>query len=103
MLLSPSPAAGFSRQGPGVEGSCRRLEPRSPELKRPTLRIAMTHHLKAWSIVVAVVAACCALSAQEPDRSDTEALSRRAAERLKTLHEEAERLASQEKTLLGEL
>ena len=50
-----------------------------------------------------MLVACCSLSAQQADRSDTDALSRRAAERLKTLHDEAERLTSQEKTLLGEL
>jgi septal ring factor EnvC (AmiA/AmiB activator) len=54
-------------------------------------------------VVVGVLLACCGLSAQQADRPDADALSRRAAERLGTLHDEAERLASQEKTLLGEL
>jgi septal ring factor EnvC (AmiA/AmiB activator) len=62
----------------------------------------MTREIKAW-VVVGVLLACCGLSAQQADRPDADALSRRAAERLGTLHDEAERLASQEKTLLGEL
>ncbi len=44
-----------------------------------------------------------ALVAQQPDRVQTEALSRRAADRLATLHAEADRLASDERTLLGDL
>ncbi len=62
----------------------------------------MAHRVKVCS-VVGVLVACCGLSAQQADRSDTDALSRRAAERLKSLHDEAERLTVQEKTLLGEL
>ena len=62
----------------------------------------MAHRVKVCS-VVGILLACCGLSAQQADRSETDALSRRAAERLKTLHDEAERLAAQEKTLLGEL
>jgi len=62
----------------------------------------MTRTIKAWP-AIGILVACCGLSAQQADRSDTDALSRRAAERLGTLHDEAERLASQEKTLLGEL
>jgi murein hydrolase activator len=61
----------------------------------------MKHRIK--SLLVVVLLAGCSLSAQEAERSDTEALSRRAAERLTTLHEEAERLAAQQKSLLGEL
>jgi murein hydrolase activator len=62
----------------------------------------MIHRVKACSIV-GVLIACCGLSAQEADRADTEVLSRRATERLKTLHDEAEQLAAQEKTVLGQL
>src|SRR5207248_152852 len=43
------------------------------------------------------------LLAQESDRSQTEALSRRADEQLQALQREANQLASEEKTLLGEL
>lgn len=41
--------------------------------------------------------------AQQADRPHTEALAGRAAERIRALHREAEALATQEKTLLGEL
>src|SRR5580765_3253934 len=41
--------------------------------------------------------------AQPPDRAQTELLARRATERLQALAREADRLASQERTLLGEL
>ena len=43
------------------------------------------------------------LVAQESDRARTEALAARAAERLHVLHEEADRLAFEERTLLGDL
>jgi septal ring factor EnvC (AmiA/AmiB activator) len=62
----------------------------------------MIHRVKAYSIV-GVLLACCGLGAQGANRSDSEDLSRRAAERLKTLHDEAEQLAAQEKTVLGQL
>jgi len=51
----------------------------------------------------AVVLACCTLGAQQADRERTEALARRAGERLRTLQQEADRLASEERTLLGDL
>ena len=41
--------------------------------------------------------------AQQDDRARTEALARTTSERLKALHQEAERLASEERTLLGDL
>jgi len=41
--------------------------------------------------------------AQQPDRARTEALARRATERLQSLQREADRLATQERTLLGDL
>lgn len=63
----------------------------------------MIRGMKVWAIVGFLVASG-GLSAQElADHSNADALSRRAAERLRSLHEEAERLTSQEKTLLGEL
>jgi septal ring factor EnvC (AmiA/AmiB activator) len=43
------------------------------------------------------------LAAQTPDRARTEAQAKRAAERIATLQREAEALAKQERTLLGEL
>ena len=39
----------------------------------------------------------------QPDQARTEALAARAAERLRILHEEADRLTSEERTLLGDL
>jgi murein hydrolase activator len=50
-----------------------------------------------WLLLLSVVAA------QAPDRAHTEALVRRAAERLRALQQEADRLAAQERTLLGDL
>ena len=49
-------------------------------------------------LIVATVAL-----AQQPDRAQTEALARRATERLQALQREADRLASEERTILGEL
>jgi len=55
-----------------------------------------------------VVSAACALAgslllAQQGDRERAERLSQRAGDRLKALHEEADRLAAEERTLLGDL
>ena len=62
---------------------------------------------RSWSFS-AIVAVCvflvvAALASAQPDRARTEALARRATERLQALQREADRLASQEQTLLGEL
>ena len=64
----------------------------------------MTKGFTATS-AVAIALACCTLAvgAQQADRAETEALSRRAAERLQTLHDEADRLASEERSVLGDL
>jgi septal ring factor EnvC (AmiA/AmiB activator) len=43
------------------------------------------------------------LAAQSPDRAQTEAMARRAGERLQALQREADRLASEERSLLNEL
>jgi septal ring factor EnvC (AmiA/AmiB activator) len=43
------------------------------------------------------------LLAQPADRARTEALAQRATDRLQTLHREADRLAAEERTLLGDL
>src|SRR5919197_1637120 len=50
-----------------------------------------------------LLAVSAVVSAQQPDRGGTEAMARRASERLQALHREADRLASEEKSLLGEL
>jgi septal ring factor EnvC (AmiA/AmiB activator) len=62
----------------------------------------MNNRLTA-STAAALLFACCTLGAQQADRARTEALSQRAADRLQALHDEADRLASDERTLLGEL
>ena len=59
---------------------------------RPEIRIAGISLLLAAS-----------LAAQSPDRAQVDAQSKRAAERLAALQKEAETLAGQERTLLGEL
>ena len=53
--------------------------------------------------VCLLLAAAAGLGAQPPDRARTEALAQRATDRLIALQREADRLASEERTLLGEL
>ncbi len=55
------------------------------------------------STVACLLLAAGPIAAQQPDRAATEALARRAAERLKALHAEADRLVAQERSLIGEL
>jgi len=55
------------------------------------------------SAIFAVAGIVVVAQAQGPDRARTEALARRATERLQALQREADRLASEERTLLGEL
>ena len=57
---------------------------------------------RAWSAALLLLT-CASLAAQQADVDRTEALSRRAADRLRALHDEADRLASQERSLLGDL
>ena len=54
------------------------------------------------TVIVALVSSL-SLLAQPPDRAQTEAMARRAAERLRALHQEAEHLSAAERTLLGDL
>jgi len=57
-----------------------------------------------WGFAILVVlATSLVLHAQQIDRARTEALARRATERLHALQNEADRLASEERTLLGDL
>ena len=49
------------------------------------------------------IAAVFSGTAQTPERARTEALARRAADRLQALQREADRLASDERTVLGDL
>src|SRR5215471_16275614 len=73
-----------------------------------TQRTRRNKGLPSVSTVSSVVASLlCVLtglaSAQVPDRAQTEALARRATERLQALQREADRLTSDERTLLGDL
>src|SRR6185436_11065009 len=58
--------------------------------------------VKAASLV-AIVVLSATLTAQDTDRAKAEALAERAAARLQTLHQEADRLTSQERSLIGDL
>ena len=51
----------------------------------------------AWTLLVSAAAA------QQPDRTRTEALEKRASDRVRSLQREADELASRERTLLGDL
>jgi len=55
------------------------------------------------STAIALSLAVPTLVAQDSDRDQTETLSRRAADRLQALHDEADRLAREERTLLGDV
>jgi len=56
------------------------------------------------AVVLSVVSAVPAAAAAQPtDRARTEALSRRAAERIQALQREADKLSADERTLLGDL
>ena len=63
--------------------------------------------LRCFSVALALwavaAAAPLATAAQAPERARTEALSRRASERLQALQREADRLTADERTLLGDL
>ena len=60
------------------------------------LRVCLRVFVSSWLPLVV-------LTAQEPERARTEALARRATERLQALQREADRLASEERTVLGDL
>jgi septal ring factor EnvC (AmiA/AmiB activator) len=75
----------------------------------PDVTTRAVHHsdapwsVTAWSLVLFVMGAVATTSGQQGDRAQTEALARRAAERLEALQHEADALATQERTLLGDL
>src|ERR1043165_235258 len=54
-------------------------------------------------ILVLVTTLTAAVAAQTPDRAATDAMARRVDERIHALQAEADRLASQARTLLGDL
>src|SRR6476660_1397552 len=59
--------------------------------------------VSAVSAASALVVVTASLGAQQPDRARTEALARRATERLQALQREADRLASEERSLLNDV
>jgi septal ring factor EnvC (AmiA/AmiB activator) len=69
----------------------------------PRPRITQRKICSAICAVLAVAGTIAVPQAQSPDRARTEALARRATERLQALQREADRLASEERTILGEL
>ena len=78
--------------------------PSSSDIADRGLRIADRKAVSARSSICAVcVFLAIAASAQTPDRARTEALARRASERLQALQREADRLASDERTLINEV
>src|SRR3954451_19788195 len=59
---------------------------------------------RGWGLAVLASACFAAVaSAQPPDRARTEALARRATERLQALQHEADRLAAEERSLLNDV
>jgi septal ring factor EnvC (AmiA/AmiB activator) len=60
-------------------------------------------HSIRFSVAACLLAVVVPLSAEQPDRTRTEALAQRASERLKVLYAEAERLAAEGRSLIAEL
>jgi len=72
---------------------------KKPESTRRTQRIVFSAFF-----AISAVSSLVVVTAQAPvERTRTEALARRASERLQALQREADRLASEERTLLGDL
>lgn len=59
--------------------------------------------MKRLALAASLLALSAVLLAQQTDRDRAEALSKRAGDRLQALQQEADRLASEERTLLGDL
>jgi len=88
--------ASRSSDGVGAGGSGLGVEARGWGLAVATVTVAVFSAATAFS-------ATSAASAQPPDRARTEALARRATERLQALQREADRLAAEERSLLNEV
>src|SRR5687767_15688027 len=58
---------------------------------------------RSWTITVALVVACATAMTAQGDRARTESQARRVNERLVALQREADALAREQRTLLGEL
>jgi murein hydrolase activator len=76
-----------------------RLKPDATTANTPNVASGFSRTL----IAIVIASLGLVLSAQTSDRARTEALAARAAERLQALQREADQLASQERTLLGDL
>src|SRR5450631_1394751 len=73
-------------------------------IRTPAVRARLASALaRALPLGLAALAIGATLVAQTADRARTEGLARRASDRLQALQREADTLAAQEKTLLGEL
>src|SRR5436190_23984332 len=73
------------------------------DLVRPKPDATYKRSVASMVTGLALLIAAPVLIAQTADRDRAEALARRATDRLQALHREAERLASEEATLLGDL
>src|SRR5437773_11428997 len=65
------------------------------------LMVSLSNHALFAAFALTLVSSV--TFAQQPERARTEALARRATERLQALQREADRLALEERTLLGDL
>src|SRR4051812_13696384 len=87
---------------------CSDQQPRSTHPSTGSGRARMVslsnHAIAGFCAVSVVIVGCAVLLARQPaDRARAETLARRAGERLQALQREAERLASQESSLLTDL
>jgi murein hydrolase activator len=74
------------------------------ERTHPSLHAAAPARWRIRACLSLCICACpFVVLAQQPEPSRTEALAARAGERMEALHREADQLASQERTLLGDL
>src|SRR2546428_101192 len=80
------------------------METRSSKGKPRSALRTQRRLFSAFSAISAVIVGSALIAfAQLPERARTEELARRATERLQALQREADRLASEERTLLGDL
>src|SRR6266516_4285361 len=75
----------------------------SPCSKKPPQSSRSSQKFLCACIAISAVLGAGEARAQQTDRARTEALARRAADRLQSLQREADRLATQERTLIGDL
>ncbi len=75
----------------------------SPCSKKPPQSSRSSQKFLCACIAISAVLGAGEARAQQTDRARTESLARRAADRLQSLQREADRLATQERTLIGDL